>query len=149
MALLKQYRKGLDEGQVKNLLMAGAKTIDNQKKETYSPSRQGAGLVDLYKTLTTTIQVSPAAISLGDQRVEGKKTLLKKVKFTNILSTRQKLSLQIESSRSIKVQGPSEVVLTPGEEASVDFLITLEPQFDSYHSQEAYSFVNLIKKPLQ
>lgn len=85
MALMKQRYPKFSNSQHKAVLMNTAKLMKSEKGESYSVTRQGAGLVDVMAAMKADTIVEPASLSLGTFQLEKSKTLKKTVTVTNTL----------------------------------------------------------------
>lgn len=126
MALLKQLHPQLSADQLKGLLLSTAKTISDEKEETYLVSRQGAGRVQTFKAATQKLFVAPTTLSLGENALEKGKILRRFVTLTN--TGKDKLTLDIDSStlsKNLVLTAKDSVDLEPGESKSVELRFKL------------------------
>ncbi|MBL7543484.1 MAG: S8 family serine peptidase [Bdellovibrionaceae bacterium] len=84
MALMKQFYPELSVSQLKSVVMGTSISLHDEKKQEYSVSRMGAGRVQVDKALSALVATSPASLSLGEVRVEAKKTMYKEINVTNV-----------------------------------------------------------------
>ncbi len=84
MALLKQFYPELSVTELKSVAMGTAVSIHDESKKDYPVSRMGAGRVQVDKALGALVASEPAALSLGEVRIEDKKVLYREVNIRNL-----------------------------------------------------------------
>lgn len=141
-ALLRQYRSQLDSSQLKSLLVASAKPINDAEGKIYPVSLQGGGRMDVFNAATLPVVFEPSTLSLGEVTVDNRKMIRRHVTVTN--TTDQELTLGVTSQprQGLSIQGPGQVTLAAGESQSLTFSITVTaPDADTHH-QEFDGFIS-------
>ncbi|MEE2743859.1 MAG: S8 family serine peptidase, partial [Bdellovibrionota bacterium] len=146
MALLKQYRKDLSPKELKSVLMNTAKTLSNDKGETYPVSMQGAGRVQTLKAATSRLVVLPYGISLGNILVESKKMTLKTLQIKNISDQQLTLTPSYKVSETLEVVLPSEISLAAGETKQVEVRFIYNAPKGKLNYEELSGFIFFLDK---
>ncbi|MFK7823089.1 MAG: S8 family serine peptidase [Oligoflexales bacterium] len=145
VALLKQYKPGLNEDRVKSLLLSNSKVISSADAREYSVAYQGAGRVQAYAALTNDLVFKPATLSLGEHGVETKKTLLKEFEIENIGNRDLELSLSANTSEGIRLSWEQElVVLKPLETKKIKIKIELDSAAKKLAFAERFAHLFLV-----
>ncbi|NRA45669.1 MAG: S8 family serine peptidase [Oligoflexales bacterium] len=140
VALLKQYRQGLSESQVKSLLLSSSKIIQSAEGQDYSVAYQGAGRIRAYAALTNGLVVKPATLSLGDHGVESKKTLLKVISVENIGDQKLELNMEARTGEGIRLSFDERpLILDPLETKEVMLKIQLDAVDDKLSVAERFA----------
>ena len=142
VALLKQYRPGLGEQNVKGLLLGTSKVIQSHEGGYYSVAYQGAGRVQAYEALTKGLLVKPAALSLGEHGIERKKTLFRVIDLENINDQKLELDVHAEAGDGIQISWePSRISLNPKETKTVKIKIELDAAEDGLAVAERFAHI--------
>lgn len=118
MALLKQKHSTLNPYELKSVLLAHGKVIDDEEDKIYSVSRQGAGRVQVEKSLNAKVVTIPSTLSFGLTDIEKSKTLVQEVTVKNISAESVTLTAQWKGSPALTVSAPA-VTLAAGESKTI------------------------------
>ncbi len=114
MALLKQAKPSLNTAQAKALVMNTATPMKDEAGNTYSVTRQGAGLVNPFKAVSAKIIATPAALSLGTFQLEEKKAVRKELQIFNTTNKEKTLEVTFKSTNGTKnIAAVSKTVTVP------------------------------------
>jgi minor extracellular serine protease Vpr len=125
MALLRQYRPELSPEQLKAVVMASAKTIDDATGVRYSASRQGSGRVDALAAANARVVFAPAALSLGQTLVETTKTLPARATVQNLSTENLDLSVSYVLGDGVRVEGASSLSIAAGASSELRLRVTV------------------------
>ncbi|PCH49569.1 MAG: hypothetical protein COC17_08010, partial [Hyphomicrobiales bacterium] len=114
MALMKQARPDLSALELKAMVLGTAKSISDKEDVNYPISQQGAGRVQVGKAVEAKVIASPATLSLGEQQIESRKMIRKKITLKNISSEEQVLTMNSATDERLTVSGPKTVTLAAG-----------------------------------
>ncbi|MEN0057752.1 MAG: S8 family serine peptidase [Bdellovibrio sp.] len=123
MVLLKQKFQFLTEPELRSVLMGQAKVISDRNKNQYPVSRQGAGRVQVEKSLQAKVISIPASLSFGITDLEKQKTMVKELVLKNISDSDVTLQSVWQGSKALQVSVPG-VTLKPGESKKVTVRLT-------------------------
>lgn len=127
MALLKQAHQNLSSSDLKALLMNQAVVIRDEEKSVYPISRQGAGRVQIDKSVDAEILVQPYSLSLGEISVETKKVLQKSLTIRNTSSNDLKVKIElVNRGAGLSLRSVPAQVLPAGKEANLDLRIIVD-----------------------
>lgn len=124
MALLKQKHKDLNPYELKSVLLGQGKVIADKDKKQYSVSRQGAGRVQVDKSIDAKLVSSPATLSLGITDIEKQKTLSQEFTVKNISSEALTLNPVWKGSDALKVTTGA-LTLAAGEAKTITIKATI------------------------
>lgn len=141
-ALLRQYRSELSVKQIKALLMNNSDLLSDEKGVRYPVSRQGAGLVNVYRAARAEVVFSEPSLSLGEIQVASSVSATRSITVENIsgepsvytLTTEQAPFLNIELSQSM-------ISLAPGQKQEI--LVTIVAHTTNSDSLELDGFVQI------
>lgn len=142
VTLLKQYRKGITDADIKDRLLSTTKLIHDKDKQRYSIAQQGAGRVEAYKALTSSVIVSPAALSLGEISLDETHHREKTITLKN--TSDQELTLYTKKllPKALDMKLTSEITLAAHSEKTLDISIKLKADYlESPHVQELSGFI--------
>lgn len=126
VALLKQARPQMSLNQIKSLLMSQSKTL-SKKTETYPVSRQGAGRVDIYKSLSSLLLTTePAALSLGVVEVVHKKELSQSLQLSNHSKRVMNVYFKTDLPSNVRLEFPSQIQVAPESSTLVPYTVSIE-----------------------
>lgn len=114
MALLKQVHPELSTDELKSLVMDTSRVLPN-----IPMTLQGAGRVQVDKAIKGTVIVSPTALSLGRVQIGTSRKLTRQVSIKNIGPTMVALNVRSETSRGLTLTTPSQVVVPPHAEVTI------------------------------
>lgn len=127
MALLKQAHPTLSVTELKTLLLNGAKTIDDESGAVYPVSRQGAGRVQIDRSVDTAVMIKPATLSLGGMALESRKTVRKQITLKNMKSEPQTFELKlVKRGEGLNLRPVPALTLAAGEEKTVSVNLLLD-----------------------
>lgn len=142
VALLKQYRSGISEQDVRSVLMGTGKILQKPGGDHYSVARQGAGRVQAFKALTSTLLTYPATLSLGEHEVASTKVVRKTLTVKNGGTSVLRLSIAPKGGESIALRTNKEqIALEPGQQTELQVFATLKSPAESVSSQEHFGWV--------
>ena len=110
VALLKQAHKELAVADLKALLMNNALNLHDRTKTDYPISLQGAGRVQIVKSLQATAVATPS-VSLGLIQSTAERVVKKAVTVTNLTDKAQTFSVSYKNSTYLKMTGPTSVTV--------------------------------------
>lgn len=114
MALLKQAQPNLDTRLAKALVMNTATPMKSETGAEYSITRQGAGLVNPLKAVTTNLIALPASLSLGTFQLENSKVVRREIEIFNGSNTEKTFEVSLSSTNGAKnIDGRSTTVVVP------------------------------------
>lgn len=126
-ALAVQYRRDLNAKQIKSILMNSGRKLSDEQGLTYPISRQGAGRIQGFEALTSSVAVLTPALSLGKIPATEMGWRTETLELQNITSTRQTYSLSAESNKNMQLSfSLSQLALEPGEVGKVDVLVKMQ-----------------------
>lgn len=143
MALLRQAHPDLSARDLKALAVGTAKTMVNEKNETYPVSRQGAGRVQLIQAIDAKLIAQPVAVSLGELTVETQKVLKRDVTIKNVSSADVSATLAFDGNSAITMSGPTNVLLAKGEEKTISLKFSVNASSLKTSSEELDGLVKL------
>lgn len=126
MALLKQKFPTMTSMQLKSVLMGGAKSIGDEKQQNYLLSRQGAGRVQVEKSLAAKVVANKVAFSLGQVNIESHKLFRESVAITNISEEALALSIDMKASPGLTLENPQALNLAAGETKTIQLRFRLD-----------------------
>ena len=144
MALLKQTHPTLTPQELKSLSMLTAKSINNTKGAIYPIALQGAGRVQIPAANTSSITMTPAALSLGRHEVVASKTISRKIKIKNLEAKDLTLNLDPKFNANLALLSPKTISLKANEESLIDFQIKITAPNSKTFDNELDGFLLLI-----
>jgi minor extracellular serine protease Vpr len=126
MALLKQAHPSLNSKELKSVLMGRAKTIQDEAKNIYPLSRQGAGRVQVMESVRAQLVADRVSISLGEINIENQKVIREVIQLKNISQSPVAGRLELQSAGGMTLENPQDVNLNPGESKSFTAKIRLK-----------------------
>lgn len=142
MALLKQKYNKLDSYELKSVLLGHGKVIADKDKKQYSVSRQGAGRVQVDKSIDAKLVSLPATLSFGITDIEKQKTLSKELTLKNISAETLTLTPVWNGSEALKVS-TSPVTLAAGESKTITVKATIVASLLKNANDEIDGFLTL------
>ena len=124
-ALLKQKFPNMTTEELKAVAMNRAKFLSETDKQTYSVTRQGAGLVQVYDSVTADALATPASFSLGKFQLIKKKTVRKVLNVENFSSLPKTYTVEMKNAKHMSMRA-TKVTVAPGQVAQVKLYITVE-----------------------
>ncbi|WP_413581659.1 S8 family serine peptidase [Bdellovibrio sp. HCB288] len=140
MGLLKQKFPTLTPLELKSVLLGHGKVISDEKKQTYSIARQGAGRVQVAESLKAQVVTTPATLSFGITDIEKGKVLANKVTFKNISDKTVTLNPQWNGSAAMQITAPV-LTLEPGQEKTVEITAALNASLIKTANEELDGFL--------
>ena len=138
MALLRQYRPELSTEELKAVVMATAKTLDDAAGQRYSVSRQGSGRVDTWAAATAKVIFTPVALSLGQTLVETSKTVPARATVKSFLAEETSLNVSYVLGEGIRVEGPTRVTIPAAGSAELSLRVTLTAPEERWAEREGW-----------
>ncbi len=135
MALLKEKHKKLKANDLKSMVMNSSIEMKDKDGVVYPLSRQGSGMVDTYKAVTSKISTHPAAVSLGEHSLFSDKNINYKLNLKNVSSAPITVDLSYAGDSNIVLNGDyAGVTLLPMNSTEVklsfSILVVDEPVFE-------------------
>ena len=128
-ALVKHSRKELSTKIIKSMIVNTAASISDKDGKTYPVAMQGAGKVQTFEAVTSTLAIVPATMSLGEVLVAKEKTTKKSFTLKNISDSDVTVELKFQGHSNITVSMPTTVIIEAGSEQSVEAKIVMQPIF--------------------
>lgn len=125
MALMMEKFPKLTPLELKSVVLATAKTMNDAKDKIYPIALQGAGRVQVDKAAEAKVIMTPSTLSLGEVSLSLRKTLRKKITLKNITESEIELTPKFETSPTLNIKTEEKVTLKAGEEKVVTLLITI------------------------
>ncbi|WP_413557154.1 S8 family serine peptidase [Bdellovibrio sp. HCB209] len=141
MGLLKQKFPELSVPELKSVLLGHGKVINDEKKNIYSVSRQGAGRVQVDKSIEAKVVSSPSTLSLGLVDIENQKLMTMDVTFKNISKDAIRLSAKWSGSKALQFRVP-EVTIPAGESKKVIVRIQVDSSLMKSANEELDGFLS-------
>lgn len=143
-ALLIQYRKDLNPRQIKSLIMNSSSTVKDENDNRYPVSRQGAGLLDVYKAAIKKVSFTPQAISLGKVGVGTEKQITKTIKIENISDKSAVYDFRVDAAASMRVDFSQDFIsLKAGEVGQIELTFTISTE--NVELSEADVFIEILE----
>lgn len=142
MALLKQKFPTLTPAELKSVLLSHGKIIADDKKVTYTVSRQGAGRVQVAESLKSKIVTIPSTLSFGITDIEKQKTMALTLTVKNISNEAITATAKWTGSSALKISFPS-VTLAAGESKQVTIKATVVAPATTEFVDEVDGFLTL------
>ncbi|MEC7276997.1 MAG: S8 family serine peptidase [Bdellovibrionota bacterium] len=132
MALLKQTFPKQTVEVLKGLVMNSASKMTDEAKSTYSVTRQGAGLVDVYKAVSHRDLVLPHSLSLGTFQLEEMKKVRKTLAVYNLSPEEKSYTLNFVSTNGNSNISGQEMSFTlkGGERRMIGYTLSLNASKD-------------------
>lgn len=136
MALMVEKFPGLTPLELKAVVLATAKTMDDDKDELYPIALQGAGRVQVDKAAEAKLIMTPSTLSLGEVSLSSRKVIRKKITLKNISSEELSLTPKFETSPTLNIVTEEKLVLKAGEEKEITLTMTIANPVETKTSQE-------------
>jgi subtilisin family serine protease len=146
MALLKESHPTQETKVLKSLLIGTAKTLKDESGKDYPISRQGSGRVQAGKAIASQIYATPATLSLGHINIVSKKTISRKVTFTNLSDQEKNYDIGFVHSEHVTVASKQSVTIAAKGETSVTFNITITKPTDVTSFKEFDILIKLMEQ---
>jgi subtilisin family serine protease len=132
VALVKQKYPRWNASKIKSALMAHTVTIKDATGLEYPVSRQGAGRIDIYKTLNESVLTStPSSIALGELEIVQTKELRKSLVLEN--QTDQVMNVYIRSSvpEGLRFEFPTRITIPSQSHVEIAYPVTIDAPSDT------------------
>lgn len=155
MALLKQVYPNLSPLELKTVLMGHGKTITDEKKNTYPLSRQGAGRVQVDKSLNVlaiaqVVEKDSAdqehlrsSVSLGELNIENQKILRRTLAIKSLAKLPLSISFQLEGSPALSLMAEA-LNLDPEQSKNIEIKLKIDLSKVAAEVEELDGFINMV-----
>lgn len=143
-ALIKQVHPDWTPNQIKSSLMTSSVTLKDKEGAEYSVAHQGAGRVDIFKSMTQKpLAVFPSSIALGEIEVFQKKELRKSFQLENLSAEDISVYFKTELPGLVKMEFPNSVTIKANSSVQVPYSIFVQSPMSSKF-KELSGFVNVM-----
>ncbi len=124
MALVKQKFPTLSVEEIKALIMNNAKFLNDKTGAAYTMTLQGAGLVQIYDSLSAKAIALPSSFSLGQFQLATAKKMKKVLTVKNITDTERTYTVELTQNKLMSMT-PTKITVKANSSAQVPVYITV------------------------